>query len=57
MVNITYDSITVTTKVIKNTLTSDANKNIFIQPFGEQTIEQHDQLVINYSDRDTSIEY
>ena len=57
MVNITYDTITVTIKVIKNTLVSDVNKNVFVQPFGEQTIEQHDQLVINYSERDTTIEY
>ena len=51
MINITYDTITVTSKVIKNVLLSDVNKNVTIQPFGEQTIEQHDQLVINYSDR------
>ena len=54
MVNITYDTITVTIKVIKNTLVSDVNKNVTIQPFGEQTIEQHDQLIINYSDRSQS---
>ena len=51
MINITYDNITITTKIIKGVLTSDANKNTFIQPFGGQTIEQHDQLVINKSDR------
>ena len=51
MINITYDNITVTTKIIKGVLTTDANKNTFIQPYGEQTIEQHDQLVINKSDR------
>ena len=51
MINITYDNITITTKIIKGVLTSDANKNTFIQPFGEQTIEQHDQLIINKSDR------
>lgn len=51
MINITYDSITITTKVIKGCLTSDANKNTFIQPFGGQTIEEHDKLVINKSDR------
>ena len=51
MINITYNSITVTTKVIKGCLTADANKNTFIQPFGEQTIEEHDKLVINKSDR------
>ena len=51
MVNITYDTITVTTKVIKNVLVSDVNKNVAIQPFGTQTIEEHDKLVINYSDR------
>ena len=51
MINITYDSITVTTKIIKGVLTSDANKNTFIQPFGEQTIEQHDQVVIDYYER------
>ena len=51
MINITYDNITITTKIIKGVLTSDTNKNTFIQPFGEQTIEQHDQLVINKSDR------
>jgi hypothetical protein len=51
MINITYDSITVTTKVIKGCLTSDANKNTFIQPFGGQTVEEHDKLVINKSDR------
>ena len=54
MVEITYDTITVTIKVIKNTLVSDANKNTFVQPFGEQTVEQHDQLIINYSDRSQS---
>ena len=51
MINITYDTITVTSKVIKNVLISDANKNVTVQPFGVQTIEQHDQLVINKSDR------
>lgn len=51
MINITYDTITVTSKVIKNVLLTDANKNVTVQPFGEQTIEQHDQLVINKSDR------
>ena len=51
MVNITYDTITVTAKVVKNVLVSDANKNVAIQPFGVQTIEEHDKLVINYSDR------
>ena len=51
MINITYDTITVTTKIVKNVLKSDSNKNIIIQPFGEQTVEQHDQLVINKSDR------
>ena len=54
MVEITYDTITVTIKVIKNTLKSDANKNTFVQPFGEQKIEQHDQLIIKYSDRSQS---
>ena len=51
MINITYDTITVTSKVIKNVLLTDANKNVTVQPFGLQTIEQHDQLVINKSDR------
>ena len=51
IVNITYDTITVTAKVVKNVLVSDANKNVAIQPFGVQTIEEHDKLVINYSDR------
>ena len=51
MVNITYDTITVTTKIIKNVLVTDVNKNATIQPFGVQTIEEHDKLVINYSDR------
>lgn len=51
MINITYDTITVTSKVIKNVLISDANKNVTVQPFGVQAIEQHDQLVINKSDR------
>ena len=51
MIKITGDQIIITTKVIKNVLLTDANKNITIQPFGVQTIEQHDQLVINYSDR------
>ena len=51
MINITYDTITVTSKVIKNVLLTDANKNVTVQPFGVQTIEQHDQLVINKSDR------
>ena len=51
MINITYDTITVTAKVVKNVLVSDANKNVAIQPFGVQTIEEHDKLVINYSDR------
>ena len=51
MINITYDTITVTSKIIKNVLVSDVNKNVAIQPFGVQTIEQHDQLVINHSDR------
>ena len=51
MINITYDTITVTSKVIKNVLVSDTNKNVTVQPFGVQTIEQHDQLVINKSDR------
>ena len=54
MLNITYDKITVTIKVIKNVLVSDANKNVAIQPFGNQTIEQHDELIINYSDRSQS---
>ena len=51
MINITYDTITVTSKIIKNVLLTDANKNVTVQPFGVQTIEQHDQLVINKSDR------
>lgn len=51
MINITYDTITVTSKIIKNVLLTDANKNVTVQPFGLQTIEQHDQLVINKSDR------
>ena len=51
MINITYDTITVTAKVVKNVLVSDVNKNVAIQPFGVQTIEEHDKLVINYSDR------
>lgn len=51
MINITYDTITVTAKIIKNVLVSDVNKNVAIQPFGVQTIEEHDKLVINYSDR------
>ena len=51
MINITYDTITVTAKIVKNVLVSDANKNVAIQPFGVQTIEEHDKLVINYSDR------
>lgn len=54
MLNITYDRITVTIKVIKNVLVSDANKNIAVQDFGSQTIEQHDELIINYSDRSQS---
>ena len=33
------------------TMEPTENKNTFIQPYGEQTIEQHDQLVINKSDR------
>ena len=51
IINITYDTITVTAKIVKNVLKSDVNKNIEVQPFGEQTIEEHDKLVINYADR------
>lgn len=32
-------------------LLTDANKNVTVRPFGVQTIKQHDQLVINKSDR------
>ena len=57
MINITADTLTVEMKQIKGVLVSDVNKNVAVQDYGTQTIETYDKLVINYSDRDMTIEY
>ena len=57
LINITADTLTVEMKQIKGVLISDANKNVAVQDYGTQTIETYDKLIINYADRDTTIEY
>ena len=51
MVEIGYNSINVKIYTVQNVMTTDSNKNITINPHGSQTRRLHDELTINYSDR------
>lgn len=51
MIEIGYDSINVKIYTVQGILTTDSNKNITINKYGSQTRRLHDELTINYSDR------
>lgn len=51
MIEIGYDAINVKIYTVQNVLVTDANKNITINSHGSQSRRLHDELTINYSDR------